>query len=151
SRSKVVPPHTLSIYLDSQDMSMENRQQEEDEDEEWEDDMLLWWWHMKQRRRRRRRRKMRAMLFLWYYNKVNKYLERQDLYDRSLVTLETRKGKIDEITRANDQYCIWNLRMDRDTFAKFCVVLQTRGGLSESGSVSLEEKVAMFLKIIAPP
>ncbi|KAL8528631.1 hypothetical protein ACS0TY_006174 [Phlomoides rotata] len=41
------------------------------------------------------------------------------------------------------------LRMDRASFHKLCGMVKTIGGLKSSQNVSVEEKVAMFLTILA--
>ncbi|XP_073015840.1 uncharacterized protein [Primulina eburnea] len=48
-----------------------------------------------------------------------------------------------------DVQCIVNLRMTRNAFARLCYLLTHVGGLVESRYIRVEEKVAMFLSILA--
>ncbi|XP_057770427.1 uncharacterized protein LOC130990216 [Salvia miltiorrhiza] len=49
----------------------------------------------------------------------------------------------------SDIDCIANLRMDRNTFGRLCVVLRELGGLSDGRYIKVEEQIAMFLSILA--
>ncbi|XP_073017206.1 uncharacterized protein [Primulina eburnea] len=48
-----------------------------------------------------------------------------------------------------DVQCIVNFRMNRNAFARLCYLLTHVGGLGESRYIRVEEKVAMFLSILA--
>lgn len=45
--------------------------------------------------------------------------------------------------------CVANLRMNRNAFSRLCFLMEHIGGLHHSKYVSIEEKVAMFLCILA--
>lgn len=45
--------------------------------------------------------------------------------------------------------CINNLRMDRNTFGRLCILLRERTGLIDGRWVKVEEQVAMFLGVLA--
>ncbi|XP_057797082.1 uncharacterized protein LOC131013093 [Salvia miltiorrhiza] len=45
--------------------------------------------------------------------------------------------------------CMANLRMDRNTFGRLCLLLRQLGGLTDGRFVSVEEQVAMFISILA--
>ncbi|XVF59300.1 hypothetical protein PTKIN_Ptkin07bG0264600 [Pterospermum kingtungense] len=49
----------------------------------------------------------------------------------------------------SDTQSLDNCRMDRRTFGKLCQLLKTMGELKESNNMTIEEKVANFLHIIA--
>lgn len=49
----------------------------------------------------------------------------------------------------SDTDCIANLRMDRNTFGRLCLLMRELGSLSDGKYVSIEEQVAMFLGILA--
>ncbi|KAL8486518.1 hypothetical protein ACS0TY_023272 [Phlomoides rotata] len=49
----------------------------------------------------------------------------------------------------SDSDCMENLRMDRNTFGRLCLMLKNLGGLTEGKFVSIEEQVAMFLSVLA--
>ncbi|KAG6511314.1 hypothetical protein ZIOFF_029373 [Zingiber officinale] len=53
------------------------------------------------------------------------------------------------IIEIGDVQCVLNLRMNQNTFARLCYLLTHVGGLVESRYVRIEEKVAMFLSILA--
>ncbi|XP_073037726.1 uncharacterized protein [Primulina eburnea] len=53
------------------------------------------------------------------------------------------------IIEVGDIQCVNNLRMTRSAFARLCYLLTNLGGLGDSRYVRLEEKVAMFLSILA--
>ncbi|KAG6513475.1 hypothetical protein ZIOFF_023805 [Zingiber officinale] len=53
------------------------------------------------------------------------------------------------IIEIGDVQCVLNLRMNQNTFARLCYLLTHVGGLVESRYVCIEEKVAMFLSILA--
>lgn len=45
--------------------------------------------------------------------------------------------------------CFENLRMDRNTFGRLCLLLRDVGGLSTGKYISVEEQVTMFLLVLA--
>lgn len=47
-----------------------------------------------------------------------------------------------------DSDCFDNLRMDRNTFGRLCLLSRNLGGLSRGKFVSIEEQVAVFLSIL---
>lgn len=49
----------------------------------------------------------------------------------------------------SDRDCDANLRMSKNTFSRLCYLMEHIGGLVHSRYVSIEEKVAMFLCILA--
>ncbi|XP_073055113.1 uncharacterized protein [Primulina eburnea] len=53
------------------------------------------------------------------------------------------------IIETGDVQCVVNLRMNRNSFAQLCYLLTHVGGLGHSRYVRTEEKVAMFLSILA--
>ncbi|RYQ91437.1 hypothetical protein Ahy_B09g097307 [Arachis hypogaea] len=60
-----------------------------------------------------------------------------------------RRKDLECIVGEGDRNCIWELRMNTNTFANLCELLQVQGGLKEDGHVSLSEQVATFLIILA--
>ncbi|RYR02112.1 hypothetical protein Ahy_B06g080940 [Arachis hypogaea] len=60
-----------------------------------------------------------------------------------------RREALERIVGEGDMNCIWELRMNTNTFANLCELLQVHGGLTEDGHVSLPEQVATFLIILA--
>nr|KAJ0198623.1 hypothetical protein LSAT_V11C600332080 [Lactuca sativa] len=73
----------------------------------------------------------------------------QSTLESILDTISKRSIEIQCITRESDENCINELRMDRNTCACLCELLQTRGGLLNDGLVTIEEQVAIFLNILA--
>ncbi|XP_073059836.1 uncharacterized protein [Primulina eburnea] len=53
------------------------------------------------------------------------------------------------IIDAGDVQCMLNLRMNRNAFGRLCYLLMHLGGLADSRYVRVQEKVAMFLSILA--
>ncbi|KAL8505112.1 hypothetical protein ACS0TY_016353 [Phlomoides rotata] len=54
-----------------------------------------------------------------------------------------------DLVMVSDHDCKDQLRMDRASFHKLCGLVRTFGGLKSSRNISVEEKVAMFLSILA--
>ncbi|KAL8542394.1 hypothetical protein ACS0TY_003313 [Phlomoides rotata] len=54
-----------------------------------------------------------------------------------------------DLVNVSDDDCKDQLRMDRSSFHKLCGLLRTFGGLKSSRNIGVEEKVAMFLSILA--
>ncbi|KAL8555186.1 hypothetical protein ACS0TY_003120 [Phlomoides rotata] len=54
-----------------------------------------------------------------------------------------------DLVEVSDDECKDQLRMDRSTFHKLCHLLQFTGGLGSSRNVTVAEKVAMFLSVLA--
>nr|KAJ0200918.1 hypothetical protein LSAT_V11C600330080 [Lactuca sativa] len=90
-----------------------------------------------------------ATIRVWLIECEEKEAQRIDLGNNTLDTLSKRSTEIHHITRESDDNCIYELRMDRNTFAVLCDLLQTRGGLLYDGLVTIEEQVATFLNILA--
>lgn len=74
---------------------------------------------------------------------------------RSKATF-TRLGRVpDQVSHINrlvgvsDVACLENLRMDRNTFGRLCIMLRQVGDLVDGEYVNVEEQVAMFLIILA--
>ncbi|XP_073314671.1 uncharacterized protein [Primulina huaijiensis] len=53
------------------------------------------------------------------------------------------------IIDAGDVQCVLNLRMNRNAFGRLCCLLMHLGGLTDSRYARIQEKVAMFLSILA--
>ncbi|XP_073032457.1 uncharacterized protein [Primulina eburnea] len=53
------------------------------------------------------------------------------------------------IIDAGDVQCMLNLRMNRNAFGRLCYLLMHIGGLTDSRYVRVQEKVAMFLSVLA--
>lgn len=56
---------------------------------------------------------------------------------------------LNRLVHLSDSECIVNLRMDRNTFGKLCLLLKQLGGLRDGRYVTVEEQVALFLGILA--
>ncbi|CAI9304080.1 unnamed protein product [Lactuca saligna] len=57
-----------------------------------------------------------------------------------LDTISKRSIEIQRITRESDENCINELRMDKYALARFCELIQTRGGLLNDGLATNEER-----------
>ncbi|XP_057768411.1 uncharacterized protein LOC130988545 [Salvia miltiorrhiza] len=56
---------------------------------------------------------------------------------------------MNRLVGVNDVDCIANLRMDRDTFGRLCILLRDLGGLSNGRHIMVEEQVAIFLSVLS--
>lgn len=63
--------------------------------------------------------------------------------------INAQMNHLHRIIEIGDVQCVLNLRMNRNAFARLCYLLTHVGGLVESKYVRVEEKVAMFLSILA--
>ncbi|XP_075499391.1 uncharacterized protein LOC142537781 [Primulina tabacum] len=63
--------------------------------------------------------------------------------------LTAQINHLHRIIEIGDVQCVVNLRMKRNAFAHLCYLLTHVGGLGDSRYVRIEEKVAMFLSILA--
>ncbi|XP_057776921.1 uncharacterized protein LOC130995585 isoform X2 [Salvia miltiorrhiza] len=57
--------------------------------------------------------------------------------------------RLNRMVGVTDIDCIENLRMDRNTFGRLCLLLRQLGGLTDGKYVSVEEQVAMFVTTLA--
>ncbi|KAL8550868.1 hypothetical protein ACS0TY_000081 [Phlomoides rotata] len=56
---------------------------------------------------------------------------------------------MNELIELSDDDCFNNLRMNRDTFNRFCYLLRHNGGLVDGRFVSVGEQVAIFLSVLS--
>lgn len=63
--------------------------------------------------------------------------------------INAQLSHLHRIIDAVDVQCVANLRMNCSAFARLCYLLRNLGGLVDSRYVRLEEKVSMFLSILA--
>ncbi|KAG6503826.1 hypothetical protein ZIOFF_036150 [Zingiber officinale] len=63
--------------------------------------------------------------------------------------INAQMNHLHRIIEIGDVQCVLNLRMNQNTFARLCYLLTHVGGLVESRYVRIEEKVALFLSILA--
>lgn len=54
-----------------------------------------------------------------------------------------------DLVGSDDVTCYNNLRMNRETFNRFCVLMENDGGLRSTRNVSVMEQVAMFLSVLS--
>ncbi|XP_042034851.1 uncharacterized protein LOC121781204 [Salvia splendens] len=57
--------------------------------------------------------------------------------------------RMDRLVRFTDTDCVNNLRMDRNSFGRLCLLLRERMGLVDRKYVSVEEQVSMLLSLLA--
>ncbi|KAL8507880.1 hypothetical protein ACS0TY_018433 [Phlomoides rotata] len=89
-----------------------------------------------------------AFAFIWFNQRRvlrNNHRRRFSMLDRIPGQISNLRDLID----VSDEDCKNVLRMDRVTFSRFCNLLQTSGGLTNSKHVTVKEKVAIFLCILA--
>ncbi|XP_042067424.1 uncharacterized protein LOC121810744 [Salvia splendens] len=56
---------------------------------------------------------------------------------------------MNRLTGVSDVSCLENLRMDRNSFGRLCIMLRQTGDVVDGRYVTVEEQVAMFLGILA--
>ncbi|XP_057809810.1 uncharacterized protein LOC131024320 [Salvia miltiorrhiza] len=66
-----------------------------------------------------------------------------------LARIPDQVKHMDRLVNISDVDCIANLRMDRNTFGRLCILLRQLGGLKDGRYVTVEEQVAMFLSVLA--
>ncbi|KAL8540098.1 hypothetical protein ACS0TY_001619 [Phlomoides rotata] len=83
---------------------------------------------------------------------INKRRRRAGVHRRKFTILDRIPAQMRNMSflcEVSDIDCRDQLRMDRATFQKLCFILQSVCGLKSSSRVSVAEKVAMFLSILA--
>ncbi|KAL8499692.1 hypothetical protein ACS0TY_019607 [Phlomoides rotata] len=83
---------------------------------------------------------------------LNKHRRRVSLRRMRFSVLDrvpTQIKNLSDLVDISDEDCRDQLRMDRATFHKLCDMLQSFGGLKSSRRVTVTEKVAMFLSVLA--
>ncbi|KAL8486572.1 hypothetical protein ACS0TY_023306 [Phlomoides rotata] len=73
---------------------------------------------------------------------------RRRVYSR-LDKIPAQIQNMSDLVKVSDEDCKNNLRMDRSTFHRLCYLLQHVGGLKPSKNITVAEKLAMFLSILA--
>ncbi|XP_057773452.1 uncharacterized protein LOC130992735 [Salvia miltiorrhiza] len=92
-----------------------------------------------------------ALLFAFYAKYRLRKRKRGDgaLKYEIISKMPDQEKHLRRLVGVHDVDCISNLRMDRRTFARLCVILRERGGLVNGRFVTVEEQVAMFLSVLA--
>ncbi|KAM6580932.1 hypothetical protein CsatA_004706 [Cannabis sativa] len=85
------------------------------------------------------------MIFYWYVRRKRNYLSR---VKDNTSTLSGARYTLELLYGSNRQ-CIELMRMSRDAFVHLCNHFRQREWIKDSKHVSVEEKIAMFLTIIA--
>lgn len=85
------------------------------------------------------------MIFYWYVRRKRNYLPR---VKDNTSTLSGARYTLELLYGSNRQ-CIELMRMSRDAFVLLCNHFRQRAWIKDSKHVSVEEKIAMFLTIIA--
>ncbi|XP_073035387.1 uncharacterized protein [Primulina eburnea] len=81
---------------------------------------------------------------------ITRRVRRRQAASYSMIgRVNARLSNLHRIIEVGDIQCVTNLRMNRSAFARLCYLLKNVGGLTESRYVRVEEKVAMFLSILA--
>ncbi|XP_057778853.1 uncharacterized protein LOC130997533 isoform X1 [Salvia miltiorrhiza] len=95
---------------------------------------------------------IQVAVLLAFYAKArsNKRKRGQRVLKYELISkIPDQEKYLNRLVGINDADCISNLRMDRRTFARLCVILREQGGLVDGRFVTVEEQVAMFLSVLA--
>lgn len=97
---------------------------------------------------------MMLLLLLQHRRRIlrTKRVRRARITQASYSMIQRIPMQIDHLHRIigfGDTQCVVNLRMNRNAFAKLCYLTTHVGGLVESRYVRIEEKVTMFLSVLA--
>ncbi|KAJ9553695.1 hypothetical protein OSB04_017740 [Centaurea solstitialis] len=84
------------------------------------------------------------VMFLYVYYMRRMRLKRK----RDNTSALTGRQFTDELLQGNNQQCVDLLRMSRDAFIQLCDHFKTKGWLTDSRHISVEEKMAIFLMVI---
>lgn len=93
-----------------------------------------------------------GVVSLYFLNLDENPSELRDRIRRSYSLISKIPDRIEYLNRVlrfDDQECINHLRMNRQSFARLCFLVETSGGLKTGRNSSVAEQVAMFLSIIA--
>ena len=92
-----------------------------------------------------------TMQFCFYFLKLMKKQNEKKSLRCEMYVLDffINRKIVHRLAYESDATCIAQLRMDRCAFAYLCTRLETVGGLKPSRHLLVDEKVAMFLHIIA--
>ncbi|KAG6418148.1 hypothetical protein SASPL_120347 [Salvia splendens] len=98
--------------------------------------------------------RVKRLLFIAILECMRDYrsLRQRRLNVRPYRILERVPAQVAHVTRLvglTDVDCINNLRMDRNTFGRLCILLRERTSLIDGRWVTVEEQVAMFLCVLA--
>lgn len=77
--------------------------------------------------------------------RLEQAVRRYSMIDR----IPNQMNHMRRLINLGDADCVANLRMNRNAFSRLCYLMEHIGGLVNSRYVSVEEKVAMFLSILA--
>ncbi|KAL8496029.1 hypothetical protein ACS0TY_019951 [Phlomoides rotata] len=91
-----------------------------------------------------------SIVFAILWLKKNKVRETRSRIRFSILDrIPSQSRQMNELVGISDEVCKNNLRMDRNSFQQLCYLLHDIGGLRNSRYVKLQEKVAVFLSILA--
>ncbi|XP_073158627.1 uncharacterized protein [Henckelia pumila] len=87
--------------------------------------------------------------YMKFISKKNRRKRRRCVRQSEPEKINARISYLQRIIDVGDVECLVNLRMTRNAFARLCYLLTHVGGIMESRYTRVEEKVAMFLSILA--
>nr|XP_043638429.1 protein ALP1-like [Erigeron canadensis] len=90
-----------------------------------------------------------ARWFLQCAHAMNHIIESRTLRERYFVSYYDRDKNMRKMVYQSDTTSITNIRMNIYAFRKLCGILESRGGLSNSKNIKVDEQVAMFLHTLA--
>ncbi|GAV87237.1 hypothetical protein CFOL_v3_30663 [Cephalotus follicularis] len=65
------------------------------------------------------------------------------------MDFQENRERLNELVYASDVTCVEQLRLDRQSFKKLCIMLSNIGGLQDTKNMMVDEKVEMSLHILA--
>lgn len=82
------------------------------------------------------------------HSRKRKRMEIEKMYSM-INRIPDQVKRLHKMIGVTDVDCMVNLRMERNTFGRLCVLLRDLGGLVDGKYVSVEEQVALFLGILS--
>jgi hypothetical protein len=83
------------------------------------------------------------------YVLVEYHIRKKSLRDTYFIDFYSRQGDLYRLIYEDDETCHNHLRMDRNAFNNLCDMLETRGRLKATKHMLVDERVAIFLYILA--
>ncbi|WVZ87950.1 hypothetical protein U9M48_034523 [Paspalum notatum var. saurae] len=89
-----------------------------------------------------------CLVLFWYKSQQNRLNRRRVKYGPMLPRNLDREARLDRLYNGTEANCLSELRMQKSVFHRLCYHLRSRGLLVDSTYVSVEEKVAMFMRVV---
>ena len=89
-----------------------------------------------------------CVILLWYKLQLNRLSKSRIKYGPVLQRDLERERRLNRLYHGTEANCISELRMRKFVFHRLCGHLRSRGLVEDSINITIEEQVAMFLKVV---